>query len=165
MVSAEGIESALKQQTKDLTEHSWQFKESQVYGEQQTDFRNHSMGAEATDALGTAWGVLGSYNHPSGWPMLNPNSTSAPSCTNVHRIPKPTDTRTETQNLLTVVVGVVANFNGYSASAVIPITPHVISITPFNAGSVYNQYIPDFVRRSAGIQKNAATEQLLLLPV
>jgi hypothetical protein len=37
-VSAERIESALKQQTKNLTEHSWQTQALQVYGEQQTDF-------------------------------------------------------------------------------------------------------------------------------
>ena len=43
MVSAEGIESALKPQKKNLTEHSWQTKALQVYVEQQTDFRNHLL--------------------------------------------------------------------------------------------------------------------------
>src|SRR5215472_15735741 len=35
MVSAEGIESALQPQTKNLTEHSWRFKRVQVIGEEE----------------------------------------------------------------------------------------------------------------------------------
>jgi len=42
-VSAVGIESALKRQTKYLTEHSWQIRALQVYGSQETDFRNHFL--------------------------------------------------------------------------------------------------------------------------
>ena len=39
---------------------------------------------EATDSLQELLGVPGSYNHPTGWPMLNPISACAPSCSKEH---------------------------------------------------------------------------------
>ena len=42
VVSAEGIESIRKRQTKHLTEHSWQTKAMEVHHEQGTNFRNQS---------------------------------------------------------------------------------------------------------------------------
>ena len=44
MVSAEGIESALKQQRKNLVERSWQSKALSVHDRQQSDFRNRVAG-------------------------------------------------------------------------------------------------------------------------
>src|SRR5215469_9560301 len=49
MAERVGFESALKPQTKNLTEHSWQTKATEVYGEQATDFRNQFLYAGMID--------------------------------------------------------------------------------------------------------------------
>ena len=72
VVGAAGIESALKRQTKDLTEHGWQIRALQVYGSQETDFRNHFL-SEAEQLT------------------LNPYGLDAPKCSEERRLPESTD--------------------------------------------------------------------------